>query len=412
MQNNSSHQVTQMQTEHADKPTEAKSLGKLARYLSMFLLSMVTIAATATITWYVNFRLSHLEPTIAVADVHFFFDLKGEKELIEIPDFLIESDQKGFFGMELKHFMTLEELDRFTRGDRAKELKKRYQLFQREIDVFITLLNRKPIDHELLTQYALDFLRSYGFNGVTSFLIYLEEKNLVTPLAGTRKEVNEIKTESGSIKISTNSYLLSKAWSKQAKDINQKFMAEKIEWFAERMALNLVNRNFDVIEQFLNEGEALLHESRKHDLTAEEGILDVIEDKARKLKKVRLDFQMVNRSDYPLLIFPKCSLVFKSPVMKDNVVVEAELNKLEATESEESPSERNSLFKAIVVNPKSNLEFSVKTLQISSSHLKEIKRSYEQNQLKSKIEIQVKLHRGKNKQVSSEWMSLETMNWP
>ena len=109
------------------------SLKILSNGLPRFLLTVVTIVVTAITTWYINYRLSHLDPIIAVTNVNFFYDIKGEKELIEIPYSLIESDRKGFFGSGLKHFMTLEDLDRFTGGNRMEEIEKRYRLFETDL---------------------------------------------------------------------------------------------------------------------------------------------------------------------------------------------------------------------------------------------------------------------------------------
>lgn len=402
--------VKQETNEQKGISARTKIVDILSGNLRNVLLSVITIAITAAITWYVNFRLSHLEPIIAITNIQFFYDLKGEKELIEIPDSIIEADRKGFFGMGLEHFMTLDELDKFTSGDRVNKINKRYDLFQKEIDVFIDLLTRKPLDADLLSHYALSFLRSYGFNGVASFLIFLEEEGRIDPLAGTQDEVGALKAESGTIMLSPNSYLLIDAWSKQAKNPNEQFMARKIEWFAKRMALNLLNRNFATIERFMGAGKALLNESRKYDVSAEEGILEVIEEKAAQHKKVGVDFQLVNRSDYPLLLLPTCALIFESPDMKDEIVVKADLSALNLGKNSGGKSARNSLFKALVVDPKSNMEFSVQSRQISSNHLIAIKNSYEENRLKLQIDIQVKLHKGRAKNISSELMELRALN--
>lgn len=403
MSDDSLNEAKQTKVEKVAKVEKSKPLGKLSSSFSKLLFLIITVFVTATVTWYVNYRLNHLEPIISVTNIEFFFDLEGQKELIEIPNNLIESDRKGFFGMGLKHFMTLEDLGKFTEGNRIDEIKKRYRLFEKEIDVYLNFLREKPLQYELLSQYAMDFLRSYGFNGVTSFLIFLEEENLISPLKGTKDEISKIKTESGAIMVSPNSYLLPDAWSREAKDINQKYMATRIEWFAERMVYNLVKQNFAEIERFLNKGKTLLDKSRKHDLCAEEGIANVIEEKAKKYKKLRVNFQMVNRSDFPLLIAPRCSLQFSSSFSTDEMFVDGQLGK---SEGKATMANVNNLFKAIVVNPKETLEFFVKSNEIALNHLERIRRLYEEKKLRAKIEIQAKLHKGKNKKFNSKWILL------
>lgn len=403
MSSDSLKEIEQTKTNKVTNAGEPKTLSNLSRYFSKLLLTIITILVTATVTWYVNYRLNHLKPVISITNIEFFFDLEGQKELIEIPNNLIKNDQNGFFRMGLKHFMTLEDLSEFTKGNRTDEIKKRYRLFEKEIEVFLNFLSEKPVNYELLSQYTLDFLASYGFNGVTSFLIFLEEENLLSPLNGTKEEINKLKTDSGNIMLSHNAYLITDAWSSQAKSNNQKHMAAKIEWFAKRIAYNHVKKDFFEIKRFLDGGKALLDESRKHDLYAENGIVDVIEEKAKKYKKVRINLQMVNRSDFPLVIAPICTLQFSSFSSKDVMSVKSQLDKYD---SETNVANRNNLFKAFVINPKETLEFSIKSKEIEPTHLEIIKQLFKEKKLRAKVEIQAKLHKGKNKKFNSEWILL------
>jgi len=378
--------------------------GILGGAFGKFSFTILTILLTAIITWYVNYRLNYLDPVISITNIEFFFDLENQKDLIEIPTSLLGIDNKGFFGRGLKHFMHLEDLQDFTKMNRSSKIEKRYNQYEKELDIFLGFLSEKNPNYDLMSQYTLDFLRSYGFSGIAAFLVFLEEKNLIKPLGGDREEIEKLKDGTGKIKVAKNLYLLSDSWSKKAKTANQKFMAKKIEWFAERVVYHLVKRRFSELKQFLEKCKRKLLTVKKYDLEAEREILNVIEEKAKKHKKTRLIFQIVNRSEFPLLIFPRCEILFSDLRQKEKIYVKGQLQKTGKNDSQEN---KINLFKAIIINTKASDEFLVKSLEIPERNLDKIKSTFEENNLQSKISVEIKRHKGRTEKYESDWIRLE-----
>jgi hypothetical protein len=400
---NSAKEISNRNVTDSSKVNKKEKIADIRRSFRKFLFTIIMILLTATITWYVNYRLNYLDPVISIANIEFFYDLENQKDLIEIPVSLLEIDSRGFFGRNLKHFMQLDELQDFTKMERPIEIEKRYDLYEQELEIFLRFLSESSPDHSLMSQYALDFLRSGAFSGIAGFLVFLEEENLVEPLSGTSEKINKLKDDSGKIKVADNSYFFTDAWSREAKTANQRFMAKKIEWFAARVIYNLVERNFQELKEYFSKCKMQMADIRKHDIEAEKQVLTVIEEKAKRYKKTKMIFQIVNRSDFPLLIFPYCEILFSKIDNKEKFRVKGQLEELDKSGSESSPI---NLFKAIIVGSKSSQEFLVKSVEIPERALDEIKTSFEANNLQSKISVYMKRHKDKEEKYDSDWIIL------
>ncbi len=400
---NSAKQVLKQESLNSLKVHIEEKITILEGTLGKFLFAIITIVLTATITWYVNYRLSYLDPILSITNIEFFYDLQGRKDLIEIPVSLLEIDSKGFFGRSLKHFMQLDELNNFTDMNRPIEVNKRYELFSQELEIFLRFLSERKPNYNLMSQYVLDFLRSGGFSGIAAFLVFLEEKSLVDPLIADPVEIDRLKDESGKIKVAENLYFFTDAWSKKAETANQQFMAKKIEWFAARVIYHLVENNRNELRTYLNNCKTQLTEVRKYDMEAETEILNVIEEKAKKYKKTKLMFQIVNRTDFPLLIFPHCEILFLIQGKRERIQVEGRLKEMDKNSSEAT---KINLFKAFIIKPKASQEFLVVSGEIPEIKLDEIKESFQAGSLQSRISVYTRRHKGKEEKYESAWIVL------
>lgn len=377
----------------------SKTFGGLTKYGIMLL----TVAVTAILTWYINFKLSHLSPVISITNIEFIYDLEGIKDIIEIPEDLINKDKEGFFGTNLKYFMRLEELQKYSKKDRPMAISERYDLFEKEISVFLDLLRKEDINYEILSHYMMDFLRSNAFNGVASYLVFLEEERRIYPLTANTEHLQTLKDEEGLIMLTNNLYLLPNMWMRVAKTENHKHMARKIEGFAERMAWNVIQKNHTVLLKFLNDGLSALQQSRESDLQVENGIIQLIEEKARSYKKVKVDFQIINRSEYPMLLLQENELYFKSLKENKKFIAKGVLIEENSKEPVISP---NNLFNAIVLNGKSNLNLEIKSHEIDTDNLQFIENLYKEKKIKLKIKVKGKTEKRKQKAFSSSLLNL------
>ena len=371
--------------------------------LSKFGITLLTVALTASLTWYINFKLSHLSPVVSITNIEFIYDLEGIKDMIEIPRDLVNKDKEGFFGTNLKYFMRLEELQEYSKKDRPIIISERYDLFEKEISVFLELLRKEEINYEILSHYMMDFLRSNAFNGVASYLVFLEEERKIDPLTANIEHLQTLKNEEGQIMLTNNLYLLPNMWMKAAKTENQKYMARRLEGFAERMAWNVIKKKHAVLTKFLNDGLLILQQSRESDIQVENGIIQLIEEKARSYKKVKVDFQIINRSEFPMLLLQENELYFRSLRENKKYITKGILVEENNKESEISP---NNLFNAIVLNGKSNLNFKVKSQEIDMTNLQFIEDLYKEGKIKLKIKIKGKTEKRKQKTFSSSWLKL------
>jgi hypothetical protein len=253
----------------------------------------------------------------------------------------------------------------------------------------------------VLAQYTLDFLRSNGFNGVASFLVYLEEEGNLKTLKGDAVEINSIKSGKGTIMVAKNLYLLSNMWTSKAKTSNQKHMAGKIEWFAERIVYNFRMKKYLELKRFLAEGKQQLKVSKAYNLKTENGILDVIEQKAKSHKKILLSFQIINRSDFPLLLHSMGKIIFENIDTKALIV-----SKAVVFETSDKPStvSANNLFNAIVLNVKSSKELIIKSREIGSDSLKEIEKLFSKQKLRIRIDLMTKSELDSPDIYRSEWV--------
>lgn len=377
---------------------------KISKGVSTLGITILTIVITALVTWYINFKLSHLAPVLSISNVEFTYDLKGVSDIVEVPEILISLDNEGFFGSGIKNFMRMEDLQIFSKKDRPDIISKRYELFEKELIIFTNLLRKDEINYEILAHYMMDFLRSNGFNGVASFLVFLEEEKRIKPLFADESHLQSLlESENGALKLSNNLYLLPNTWEKAAKTENQKYMAGKIEQFAERMAWNVIQQNDKKLLMFLDEGLNALNKSWESDLEVEHGIIQLIEQQASMYKKIKLELLIVNRSDFPLLLLPDCELIFNSSKKNNKMtasgIIISDLN------DEVSP---NNLFNAIVLNGKDNQKLIIKSYEISTNDLKSIEELYLENYLQVKVRIKAKTQKSGQKEFESNWLTINT----
>ena len=73
---NSKMSSSDSSNEDAEKPGRKK--WSLPQGVSRFSMTVITIVLTATITWYVNFKFSHLKPIISITNVEFIYDLNSD----------------------------------------------------------------------------------------------------------------------------------------------------------------------------------------------------------------------------------------------------------------------------------------------------------------------------------------------
>lgn len=85
-----------------NEKVQPKEQIKLPKGVTNFGITLVTIIVTALVTWYVNFRLSHLTPVVAITNVEFVYDLERVTDIIEIPQELVNKDRIGFFGANIQ----------------------------------------------------------------------------------------------------------------------------------------------------------------------------------------------------------------------------------------------------------------------------------------------------------------------
>lgn len=386
------------------KNTKPDDKPKIGKGLSSLGLTFLTIIITASLTWYVNYKLSHLAPILSISNVEFTYDLKDVSDIIEMPETLISLDNEGFFGSDIKNFMRMEDLQIFSKKDRPDIIYKRYEHFEKELTIFINLLRKDEINYEVLSHYMMDFLRSNAFNGVASFLVFLEEKKRIEPLYADVSHLQSLKDKNGALKLANNLYLLPNIWKKASKTDNQKYMAGKIEFFAERMAWNLIQQNDKELLQFLDEGLNALHKSRESDIKVENGIIQFIEQKAIKYKKIKLDLLIVNRSDFPLLLLSDCKLIFNS-INKTKKMITEGIIKVNDLSNEVS---LNNLFNATVLNGKDNQKLVIKSVEINTNDLKAIEDLYLEKSLQVKVRIKAKTQKNGQKEFESNWLTINT----
>jgi hypothetical protein len=373
--------------------------------LAKAILFLSSICLTASMTWYINFKLSHLKPILSLFEAEFIYDLADVKDIVEIPEKLVEYDASGFFSPGLQNFMPLEDLEKFSKKDRPNIVAGKYKHFRKQIDLFLKLLENPRGREEILGSYAMDFLRSGGFSGVATFIVAMEEKGLVPPLTADQANIQRATLKDGSIKVANNLVLLPNSWTNAAKSENQKFMAVKIEQFAKLLLVNL-NVNHLQLKSQLLEYKRQLEKTESIDLSAENGIIEFIEHSARKHKKVVLRVQMVNRSEFPILFDTECEIHFRNMQIKKQTLAKGKIQRLNADPS----NKENKLYLATVLNGKSSEPIVVKSNEMGENQMQEIEGWFANNSLQASILFYSIDGNGKRKAFGTNWAQLHRAN--